>query len=114
MPPMTPVRPEPTGPNLTGLNLIEEAGHAFEAAIAGNDAEIGSLRHGRTAFGCQSPGEADPVVMAFRVSGQGEAVAGKALMDGRDQAIDAIVTLALHEGIDVARSLVPGAGDQRA
>ncbi|CCV09925.1 hypothetical protein MESS4_120046 [Mesorhizobium sp. STM 4661] len=88
-------------------DLVEKAGDAFQTAVL-DDADIGPLDHGLSAFRPEIPGEADRVGKAVRLAFQREAKAGKALLHAVDEGGDALMAVALHDRIAVADILGEG------
>src|ERR1700757_1496353 len=83
-------------------HLIEESGDAANAALL-QQGEVSALDRCVGAVRPESPGEADVIAIAVDLADQLEAEIGKALLHAGDQCVDAVVTVAAHQGIDIIR-----------
>src|SRR5579883_932565 len=104
---------EPAAPQArSGLDIVKEAGDRLQPAVARHDPEIRALGDRRGVGRAERPGEAHAVAMAVRLAGQGEDIAGKALVNGADQRVDLVMAAPLHHRIDIGGVLRPGFGDE--
>jgi 2,4-dienoyl-CoA reductase-like NADH-dependent reductase (Old Yellow Enzyme family) len=87
-------------------HLIEKSGDALDPAIA-NHGKVCSLDRAVDAVGAKAPREADVIAIAVRLAEQREAEFGEALLDAGDHGVDAVMTIATHQRIDVFRIAGP-------
>src|SRR4051794_20394880 len=94
-------------------DLVQKSRDAPDAAVL-QHGEIRALDRAVDALGTKAPTEADMVAVAVGLADQLELEIGKALLHACDQRIDAVMAVALHQGIDIARIRRPVLAQQFA
>jgi hypothetical protein len=87
-------------------HLIEKAGDALDPPVA-DDRKIRALDRSVGAVGAEAPGEADVVAKTVGAAEQLKPEIRKTLLHAGDQGVDAVVTVAAHQGVDVAGTAGP-------
>lgn len=82
----------------SGGHLVEEAGHAVEAAVVAEGRHVEADRDRLAALGAELPGEAGHVVVGVDGPRGTEHQAGELLLRGADERVDRVASSATPSG----------------